>query len=53
MLTSYAYTGFTMLSPGEEIGRWKRAYRVQDLAVAAGGSVLVIAASDKHIHLLR
>jgi hypothetical protein len=39
--------------PGEEVGRWKRAYRVQDLAVAAGGGALVIAASDKHIHILR
>ncbi len=38
---------------GRELQRFKRAYRVQDLAVTAGGTVLVIAASDKHIHILR
>ncbi|KAL6744659.1 WD40-repeat-containing domain protein, partial [Haematococcus lacustris] len=38
---------------GEELARWKRPYRVQDLAVSADGRCLVIAASDRHIHVLR
>ncbi len=38
---------------GREINRWKRSYRVQDLALTADGSTLIIAASDKQIHLFR
>ncbi|KAG2501778.1 hypothetical protein HYH03_000278 [Edaphochlamys debaryana] len=38
---------------GEELQRWKRPYRVQDLAVSRDGSLLVMASSDKRVHLLR
>ncbi|KAG2424366.1 hypothetical protein HXX76_014575 [Chlamydomonas incerta] len=38
---------------GAELQRWKRPYRVQDLAVTRDGGVLVMASSDRRVHLLR
>lgn len=41
------------LCAGSEIQRWKRTYRVQDMAVAHNGALIIIACSDKQIHILR
>ncbi|GFR49315.1 hypothetical protein Agub_g11338, partial [Astrephomene gubernaculifera] len=38
---------------GRELQRWKRTYRVQDLALTPDGGLLALAASDRRVHLLR
>ncbi|GLC40796.1 hypothetical protein PLESTM_001113100 [Pleodorina starrii] len=38
---------------GAELQRWKRPYRVQDLALTRDGAVLVMASSSHRVHLLR
>ncbi|KAF5827438.1 WD40-repeat-containing domain protein [Dunaliella salina] len=38
---------------GHELQRWKRPYRVQDMAVTHNGALLIVACSDKQIHILR
>ena len=38
---------------GHELQRWKRSYRVQDMAVTHNGALLIVACSDRQIHILR
>ncbi|MEW5311837.1 MAG: hypothetical protein WDW38_003522 [Sanguina aurantia] len=38
---------------GKELNRWKRPYRIQDMAVSHNGALLVVACSDRQVHLLR
>eukprot|EP00798_Chlamydomonas_sp_ICE-L_P015759 gene15759-21882_t len=38
---------------GEELQKWKRPYRVQDMVVTHNGSCIIIACSDRKVHILR
>lgn len=38
---------------GAELQKWKRSYRVQDMAVSHNGTCVIIACSDRQIHILR
>ncbi|GIL79600.1 hypothetical protein Vretimale_12306 [Volvox reticuliferus] len=40
-------------SNGMELQRWKRAYRVQDMAITRDGGVLVMASTERRVFLLR
>ena len=41
------------LPPGNELQRYKRPYRIQDLAVTHDGSFLIMASSERQLHVLR
>ncbi|EFJ45899.1 hypothetical protein VOLCADRAFT_93777 [Volvox carteri f. nagariensis] len=38
---------------GRELQRWKRTYRVQDMAITRGGGMLVLASTERRVFLLR
>lgn len=38
---------------GNDLQRWKRAQRIQDMVIAASGTILILACNNCQIHMLR
>ncbi|KAG1666697.1 hypothetical protein FOA52_013609 [Chlamydomonas sp. UWO 241] len=38
---------------GKELARWKRPYRIQDMVITHDGGFLILASSDRSLHVLR